>query len=402
MTKIKIPLYKIILFKSKTLSNGDHPIMLRVTYQRIRKYYSLKLYSTPEKWNEELGLFNRNKEGNLKLSLFERRAEKTLRTMGDDDQEFSFAKFEQLFFKSSKPVRVFSYWENVIESLKEENRLATAGSYNDALKAFKKFQKNKDLFFTDVSYKLLERYRRYLKTRYSVNTSALYLRSFRVIFNNAIKNKIINRDFYPFEQFKIKTEETVKRALRKSDIEKIHSMKIEKGTRLWHSRNFFLFGYLCQGVNFTDLARLQWDENIYQNRITYRRQKTGKLFSIKVQGKLAGILDGYRNDYKNPDGFIFPILSNGLSGTTMRNRLKDNLKKINKDMKILCKWLEIPGAEKVSYYWCRHSYATALKRDGVQTAKISEALGHSSEKITKIYLDNFDSEFLDEANANLL
>jgi len=131
MTKIKIPLYKIILFKSKTLSNGDHPIMLRVTYQRIRKYYSLKLYSTPEKWNEELGLFNRNKEGNLKLSLFERRAEKTLRTMGDDDQEFSFAKFEQLFFKSSKPVRVFSYWENVIESLKEENRLATAGSYNE-------------------------------------------------------------------------------------------------------------------------------------------------------------------------------------------------------------------------------------------------------------------------------
>ena len=179
-------------------------------------------------------------------------------------------------------------------------------------------------------------------------------------------------------------------------------MKIEKDTRLWHSRNLFLFGYLCQGINFTDLARLRWDENIYQDRISYRRQKTGKLFSIKIQGKLAGILDGYRNDFKNPDGFIFPILSNGLSETTIRNRLKDHLKKINKDMKIICKWLEIPGAEQISYYWSRHSYATVLKRDGVQTAKISEALGHSSEAITQIYLDSFDSEFLDEANANLL
>ncbi|MCH6565604.1 MAG: phage integrase SAM-like domain-containing protein, partial [Proteobacteria bacterium] len=252
MTKIKIPRYKIILFKSKTLSNGDHPIMLRVTYQRIRKYYSLKLYSSPEKWNEGLGLFNRNKEGKVKLSHFERRADKTLRTMGDNDQEFSFAKFEELFFKSSKPVRFFDYWENVIESLKEENRIGTAASYNDALRSFKKFQKNRDLLFTDVYYKLLERYRKYLKARHSVNTSGIYLRSMRVICNHAIKNKIIDKDLYPFEQFKIKTEETVKRALRKSDIEKIHSMKIEKGTKLWHSRNFFLFGYLLRiSIYFT-------------------------------------------------------------------------------------------------------------------------------------------------------
>ena len=111
---------------------------------------------------------------------------------------------------------------------------------------------------------------------------------------------------------KIKTEETIKRALRKSDIEKIYSMKIEKGTRLWHSRNLFLFGYLCQGINFTDLVKLRWDENIHLDRITYRRQKTRKLFSIKVQGKLAEILDYYRNEFTSPDGFIFPILNRDL------------------------------------------------------------------------------------------
>ncbi|MCZ6520969.1 MAG: Arm DNA-binding domain-containing protein, partial [Bacteroidetes bacterium] len=117
MTKIKVPLHKIILFKSKTLSSGDHPIMLRVTYQRIRKYYSLKMHSSPDKWNEELSLFNRNKEGNIKLNHFDGRADKTFRKMEEDDREFSFTRFEELFFKSSKPVRLFDYWGKVIESL---------------------------------------------------------------------------------------------------------------------------------------------------------------------------------------------------------------------------------------------------------------------------------------------
>jgi len=402
MSKIKVPRYKIVLFKSKTLSNGAHPIMLRVTYQRIRKYYSLKEQGFPKNWNDELGLFNKNKEENSKLSLFASKAKKALRTIEENNHEFSFSKFEELFFKSSRPVRVFDYWENVIASLKEENRIGTATSYNDALKAFKRFQKNKNPLFPDVDYKLLDRYRKYLKSRYSVNTTGIYLRSMRVIFNHAIKNKTLSKELYPFEQFEIKTEETIKRALRKSDIEKIYEMNIEKGTRLWHSRNFFLFGYLCQGINFIDLVKLRWDENIYNDRISYRRQKTGKLFSVKIQGKLADIIDYYRNEFTNPDGFIFPILNLDLSESTKRHRTKNHLKKINKDLKIICKWLEIPSAEKISYYWCRHSYATVLKRDGVQTAKISEALGHSSEKVTQVYLDSFDSEFLDEANANLL
>jgi len=315
---------------------------------------------------------------------------------------FSFARFEELFFKSSKPVRVFEYWEKVIESIKEENKIGTAASYNDGLRSFKRFKKNKDLLFTDVNYNLLDKYRKYLKVGRSVNTTSIYLRSMRAIFNHAIKNKILSKDYYPFEGFKIETEETVKRALRKSDIEKIYSMKIKKGTRLWHSRNYFLFGYLCQGINFTDLAQLRWDENIYNDRITYRRQKTRKLFSIKIQGKLAEILDYYKIKFTNRDGFIFPILSRDLPETTKRHRLKNHLKKVNKDIKIICKWLEIPGAEKITYYWSRHSFATALKRDGVPTAKISEGMGHRSEKVTQVYLDSFDSEFLDEANANLL
>jgi len=50
----------------------------------------------------------------------------------------------------------------------------------------------------------------------------------------------------------------------------------------------------------------------------------------------------------------------------------------------------------------RHSFATVLKRSGVSTSIISESLGHSSEKITQIYLDSFENEQIDAAMANLL
>ena len=57
---------------------------------------------------------------------------------------------------------------------------------------------------------------------------------------------------------------------------------------------------------------------------------------------------------------------------------------------------------KITTYVARHSYATVLKRAGVSTAIISESLGHSSEKVTQIYLDCFENKQVDEAMKKLL
>ena len=74
--------------------------------------------------------------------------------------------------------------------------------------------------------------------------------------------------------------------------------------------------------------------------------------------------------------------------------------KINKHLKEVGKKLKLPIL--LTTYVARHSYATILKRAGVSTSIISESLGHSSERITQIYLDSFDNEQIDEAMKNLL
>lgn len=50
----------------------------------------------------------------------------------------------------------------------------------------------------------------------------------------------------------------------------------------------------------------------------------------------------------------------------------------------------------------RHTYATVLKRSGVNIALISESLGHSDISTTQIYLDSFENFQIDEAMKNLL
>ena len=70
----------------------------------------------------------------------------------------------------------------------------------------------------------------------------------------------------------------------------------------------------------------------------------------------------------------------------------------------LCLAYSIPKsfALLLNIHVARHSFASVLKKSGVNIALISEALGHSDLATTQIYLDNFDNDQMDEAMKNLL
>ena len=76
------------------------------------------------------------------------------------------------------------------------------------------------------------------------------------------------------------------------------------------------------------------------------------------------------------------------------------MRKINKQLELIGNELNLPI--KLTTYVARHSFATVLKRSGVSTSIISEAMGHSNEKVTQIYLDSFENEQVDAAMKNLL
>lgn len=54
------------------------------------------------------------------------------------------------------------------------------------------------------------------------------------------------------------------------------------------------------------------------------------------------------------------------------------------------------------FYISRHSWATTAKEEGVALAMISEGLGHSSEKVTHVYLASFNNNAMSKANRKVI
>ena len=82
------------------------------------------------------------------------------------------------------------------------------------------------------------------------------------------------------------------------------------------------------------------------------------------------------------------------------DRVRKVLKHVNK---ALHEWSRLLGLKiELTTYVARHTFATVLKRSGVNIAIISESLGHSDLSTTQIYLDSFENSQIDAAMQNLL
>ena len=99
--------------------------------------------------------------------------------------------------------------------------------------------------------------------------------------------------------------------------------------------------------------------------------------------------------------YVFPVLDDRKrTAMQLRYRILDVLSNVNGHLESIGRSLGIEL--KLTTYVARHSYATVLKRSGVSTSIICESLGHSSERVTQIYLDSFDNEQINDAMKNLL
>jgi integrase len=153
-------------------------------------------------------------------------------------------------------------------------------------------------------------------------------------------------------------------------------------------------------MNFADIALLKW-KDIFDNRVNYRRKKTNEHFSIELLAPVLEILNFYKDQVNSHSDYIFPIiLENHKSAQTIFNRKVKMLKEVNRGLKAVGK---LAGIEtKLTTYVARHSYATVLRKNGISTSIISQAMGHDSEKTTQIYLECFGNNILDEASKVIL
>ena len=105
------------------------------------------------------------------------------------------------------------------------------------------------------------------------------------------------------------------------------------------------------------------------------------------------------NKYQNDDSpYLFSLIAR--PGTDERRQYQSRIRLINHHLKKLGEQLQL--SVKLTSYVARHSWASIAKSQNVPIAAISEAMGHTSERTTRIYLKWFDNALVDSANRKVL
>ena len=393
----------VVCYKSKVLKNNESPLMLRICKDGKRKYESIGISILPSLWD-----FKQNKPTRKcpNKEYIERLIAEKVKVYTDKVIEFKSQEKEftatSLMEKVNKPVKrktVQEVFNQYIQELESANRLRYADMYKCTMHSLIKFNKHLDIPFSDMDTIWLKRYEVWLQSQgLAINTLGTRFRHLRVIYNFAIEEKIVKSEYYPFNSFKVSklSQTTAKRSIQKGEILSVLNYQGQTPLECL-AIDLFTFSYLAAGLNFGDIARLTKD-NILENRLIYIRKKTQKQIKVSLQEQAIKLIQ----KYSMPDNpYLFPILSNFHKTEQQKvNRIHKIIAKVNKSLKEIGERLNIPI--DLTTYVARHSFATVLKRSGVNTSLICEALGHSSERVTQIYLDSFGNDQMEDAMKNLL
>lgn len=234
----------------------------------------------------------------------------------------------------------------------------------------------------------------------SVNSRGMHLYNLRNVINYALDEGITQN--YPFRNYRIPSEETAMRVL---PVEKMRQLlKLQLPAYCIEYRDMFLLSFYLIGLNVVDLAGLT-EANIVDGRIEYRRAKTGKLYSIKIEPEAQAILDRHKgkkhllapfDNYKNYQDYaahlnatlrkIGPVKVVGGKPQYTKNHLP----------------IMQPLEPAITSYWARYSWATYAADLDIPKDTISEALGHKyGSSITGVYI-KFSRDKIDAANRKVI
>lgn len=400
----------IIHDKRVQSKNETYAVKLRITHQRVQRYFPIGIRLTIDEW-ENTQLQNprgKFKEYKLYFSKIEARAQEIIHNL----DEFTFEDFEKTFIaKAPSQKEVFVLFEKYISNLKKQDRVSTASSYTDALSSLKKFavfKGQKKILLKDITVEWLSEFENW-KTGEgsSPSTVGIYLRYLRNIINIEIENGNFKKEKYPFgkRRYTIPASRNVKKALTIEQIKKVVQFQPDNKHKK-RARDLWIFSYLANGINMKDMAHLQF-KDIGLKSIVFVRAKTHltskkdiKPIVVPILPEITRIIDLWGSKNKDPNNHVFEMIEASDSITDQTKKIKQATKVINEHMKSIGK--ELGFELKLTTYVARHSYATVLKRSGAPIEFISESLGHKDLKTTENYLDSFEDETREKFQRKLL
>ena len=323
--KRNLPSISVILYLSKTLANGEHPIMLRVSYNGQRKYKSLGFSCSEKLWNEKKQEVRLGHPMALSMNTIIRneidKANKFVMSL-EGQEDYSANSIIKAITKTAPTKHtLFSLFEERIDYFKNNtHKYNTATGYKTLLNVIKRFNNNEDIDLFSMTKGWVKDFEEYLRTKYTDNSIRKFFDCLKAIMNYAIAHEYLKASPLQNYTFSSKLDcHTQKKALTVLEmttlmqyyhdtygwfIEKKRPNLEKTKVHYWNSRfkprgttklapidaeefalALFMCSYMLQGLALIDLAKL--------------KKKDLKIINVVNEKKWAEDAAEYGTDYAN-------------------------------------------------------------------------------------------------------
>lgn len=342
--KVEKATIKLVLRTNKVLSNGNHPIMIRVNWGGKRAEKSTGYSCKKSEWNEKTSLLKERKGGidnafqiNVVLSEKIKKAESIRNDYILKGKPYSAAeiinRLDEETIDNKLSVELHDF--NLEYQNRKHLKLETIGSVNNSIKCFCRFMGKSSIFLTEVTKTDVEAFGRWMKKEgYKVNTIIVTLRNIAALFSFAVECSIIEES--PFKNFTISKkyrQETHTQPIGKNTMVLFKRFYLEYVSKLGgediirkdamrlsskiFAMNVFLISYELQGLAMVDMAYLT-NKEVNQIKYSYdgegyiiietHRSKTGKEVRIVLESTPFNyVLFVPYLDYMEQNDYLLPI-----------------------------------------------------------------------------------------------
>ena len=365
----------------RALKDGTYPVQIKVGYG-TNLYLSTGVYLDPQDWDPRLqvctGRQARTINNILSTSLL--RVSNRIMELRETGQyeTYSRAQLRQMLTDMSltSPTIGVPTLGQYIDKVRDLKTANTQVSYVTTKNRLALYCDVDNLRFTDMSFAWFEAFVKQLETDgLKRNTVAKYLKVIKTVIKYAEDDGIPVNKAYTKVNSRAETD-TPMRNLPVETLRRIRDTEIKGKTARF--KDAFMLSFYLVGINMADMLALPKD-CIVNGRLHYKRAKTGKNYSIKIEPEAQAIIDKYPGKTH--------LLSFAEKGRQFRQSCNELLGKLETGL---------------TWYWARYSWANYAVDLDIPKDTISEALGHKhGSNVTGVYI-KYSLDKVDKANRQVL
>jgi integrase len=266
------------------------------------------------------------------------------------------------------------------------NARGKVGIYSGSLTNLKKFAGKQPVPFTKVNSMWLKEFEKYMLKHISNNTTINYFKAITGALNEAVAEKIINRN--PWHDISRSKRLKMKDVFRSSFTIEQLQLLANTPTKINKQYKQAYFFSCFTGLRWSDINPLRWDEIISKEIdgetnyfLYFQQEKTEAIEYLPMSDNAIDIFKERKresiNEVKSP--YVFPQIKDTGDKRNSYSRVSHALKM----------WAKKAGIDpkKLHFHSGRHSFATNVLESSADgdLYTVSKLLGHKSITTTQIY-----------------